>query len=1488
MKVYLKYSIFLLLFMSIAAVLTGQKSVIRFKHYTTDEGLSQNMIDCILKDSHGFMWFGTWNGLNRFDGYSFTVFKQNSKDESSISNNFIYALCEDKFGNIWVGTNNGLNVFIYAENRFVRYFYTKEKPTISSPVVNALLCDQAGNIWAGTSHGLNKIKVEDNTGKIKKIEYFTEETAGLTNNTIQALSEDQQGNLWIGTENGLNLLKKDKKVLPYFNEPGNNNSLSDNNIKSIYVDKTGLVWAGTSFGLNKMDTSHRLIQRFYHNPALPNSIAHNTVMNVTEDLNGRLIFGTLGGISIYKAGTNSFVNYSYKLNDIYGLYNEFVNCLLADKEGNIWIGTEKGGINIFNIYQKPFEFFENESGNPNSISHNTINSILEDGDQIWIGTAGGGLNKYDKKSATFRYYKNNPRNPASLNSDFITSLYKDKKKNLWVGTWGGGISCITSSGLKNQRFVFRSNESPNNGVNTYDFISSILENTDGKLWVGTLGGLVLFDPATNNYEKFEPANPEVQITQVGCIQYDSHGNLWTGTIKGLYRILKSNKGTVSTTGCQTEFYHNIPGDPTSISGDYIISILQDTKGRMWFGTYGNGLNEFKEPPNSNTNGTFISYTERDGLCDNVVYSILEDDKDNLWLSTDNGLSKFNTIDKKFRNYYKTDGLQSNQFYWSASYKNQNGKMYFGGMKGLNAFYPDSIRDIKLPARTMITDFKIYNQSVEVGKKYNGRVVLNQSVPETKEIKLSYKSNEFSFEFSALQYFQPENVNYAYKLQGFDQQWTKVSSSRRFASYTNIRGGSYTFMVKAVNNDGEALQEPYEIHITIVPPFWVTWWFQLILATLIISGFISYYRYRVYALKRQTRKLEKLVDQRTTKIEQQKAELVIQAEQLKESNQQLERKKELIEGQKEQLEKQNLEIVQQRDKLIELNRKVQVANQQQLNFFTHISHEFRTPLTLIISPIEQLLREFTQDGGLRSKLNLVYKNAHRMLHLINQLMDIRKVETGKTELKASKDNLVKFVENISASFNSLAIQRNIKYNLNLSKVVSEIYFDQEIIENILYNLLSNAFKYTPEGGSVTLIVESSNGKPDGKDDIPIVDKHFYKQYEINEYLKIEVQDTGIGIAPEQVREIFRRFYRIHSHLSTKTTGTGIGLYLTRELVKAHKGLLYVNSKPEKGTSVKLMLPLGTLHLTPSEIINSKGVPDPQETNSHVKLLNEQTINLSREKKLSLNGNHNVVSEINSVETSGSENPLVLIVDDDHDLCNYLADSLKNSFRVIKAENGKDGLNLANNHSPDVIVSDVMMPEMDGLELCTRLKTEIQTSHIPVILLTARSEAENYIEGLETGADDYIAKPFNTRIIEAKIKSLIENRQRLRNLFANSLIPVPREITTTRSDEVFLQRAIKLVEDNITEPDWSVQEMASELCISRSLLHKKLTAIVDQSAGDFITAIKLKKSALLMHEGNLNISEVAYSVGFNDPKYFSRCFKKYFGKSPSEYVRDNSLN
>ncbi len=796
------------------------------------------------------------------------------------------------------------------------------------------------------------------------------------------------------------------------------------------------------------------------------------------------------------------------------------------------------------------------------------------------------------------------------------------------------------------------------------------------------------------------------------------------------------------------------------------------------------------------------------------------------------------------------------------------------MNGLNAFYPEKIIDINNTPQIVITDFKIYNRSVKVGEKYNNRVILSKAITHTDHLVISYKSNELSFEFSALDFDQPDKIEYAYKMENFDNQWTYVNSARRFASYTNLKGGDYTFIVNATNNFGKWSDNPLKIKITVVPPFWVTWWFKMIAALVIISAIIAYNRYRTYTLKNQKKKLEKLVKERTNKIEEQKEKLIIQANNLRESNLQLEKRQKQIESHKRQLENQNIEILEQRDKLIELNKKVQHINQQQLKFFTHISHEFRTPLTLIITPIEQLIKRIDETSQVYSKLHLVYKNSQRLLHLINQLMEIRKVEKGKIELAASRGNIVKFVQNIAQSFTGLSVQRNIVFDIVADSEVIEIYFDRDKVENIVYNLLSNAFKYTPENGHISVEIKTSTGEHIPHEEIPIIDKHSYKHLDIKEYAEIRVSDSGPGIEHTHIRDIFRRFYRIHSHVSQKIQGTGIGLFLAKELVKAHKGLLFVRSEPGEGSSFSVLLPMGNRYLTPDEIIKERSIVAETNKNIHVKLLAEHS-NKSTVKR---------IKEYSEISDNNDNKPLLLFVDDDDDLCSFACDYFNRSFNVISAINGLEGFKKATKYSPDLIISDIIMPEVDGLELCTRLKSDINTSHIPVILLTARSEVENYVEGFETGADDYIPKPFNIEVLEAKSKSLIENRKKLRKSFIRSIEFVPKDIATSHTDEKFLQRTLEIIETNIANPGFGVQKLAAEMCVSRSLLHKKLTAIVDLSANDFITLIKLKKSALLLLNSNLSISEIAFEAGFNDPKYFSRCFKKHFGKSPSEYLSE----
>lgn len=1462
----LRYYVVVLVLIFICQMSHSQDINIRFQHITSDQGLSQNTVDCILQDSRGFMWFGTWNGLNRFDGYNFIVFKSEAQGKS-LSNNFVYSVCEDKTGNIWAGTKNGLNILDHSTNQFFSLFHDpKNNNSISGNRINAVCCDREGTIWVGTSDaGLDRILIK---GKQDfQITHYKSSPGNLTSlpgNEIYCITEDHLGHIWVGTGAGLGKLDKSNGKWQIFrNIPGNTSSLSFNAVQAIYEDKTGAIWVGTTFGLNRLDPKTGIFRQFFNNLDDQKSLAHATITAIREDLDGNLLVGTLGGLNRYNKVNQTFYRYPVNQNDDYSLNNEFINTIFTDKQGNVWIGTDKGGVNKFNTHQKEFGYFASHPENSNSLNNNTINSVLEEPQALWIGTAGGGLNKFDRTTKSFKHYRNIPHNTSSINSNFITSLLRDNKQNLWIGSWGGGLDKLVSPNGNGTFKHYMNSSDPSSLCSS--FISSLWQDEAGFVLVGTLGGLDLFYPGKEGTFHHIANNLQWKnkITEVGCLLKDKRGNYWIGTRRGLYRV-SASKLIGNTTDTDFIEYLNESGNSNSIPGNYIISLCEDRSGNIWAGTYGNGISKIQISADNQVH--FKNYTQADGLCNNVVYAILEDNNGILWLSTDNGLSRFDPKQNHFKNFYVTDGLQSNQFYWSAAFKSKEGKLYFGGIKGLNFFYPDSIRDNSFKPRVTITDFKIFNSSVGVGVWNKKREILDRVINETSTVNLSYKENVFSFEFSALDYFLPEKAQYQYKMEGVDQEWVTTPSSRRFVTYTNLKGGDYTFWLKASNSDGVWNNEATKLQIHISPPFWDTVWFRILSAAVLLAVIFAYFKVRTKILETQKRVLEATVVERTAKIEEQKEELRSQAERLLEYNNQLEHRQELIEGQKAQLERQNIEISEQRDKLIELNKRVQLVNQLKIRFFTNISHEFRTPLTLILGPLDKLLKTWKGDQETKGTLDLINRNAQRLLHLINQLMEFRKIETGKLELKVSEGNMIGFLENIFSSFQQLAKQRNIEYTYEHSIIEEKQWFDHEKIENIVYNLLSNAFKFTTEGGKISLSVHYSNRSPLSNDDA----KHG-KNLPANSYLEIKVSDTGIGISQEHINNIFKRFYQVNSPQSLKVRGSGIGLSLAKELVKAHHGHISVESAQGKGSVFIVFLPVQKTIYTESEIIN-----EPFITKDNYQ---EQVTKLTEEL---LKENRDTESFKDELSREKSEKPLILLIEDNFDLRSFLKASLSESFQILDAEDGKKGYELAKTYNPDLIISDVMMPEMDGLELCSRLKNNLLTSHIPVILLTARTAVENHIECLEIGADDYIPKPFDVNILTARTKNLIETRRKLRKHFSRDLTPDLSQIASSRTDELFLKRAQEIVETHFSNPEFGVEEFVDKMNISRSLLHKKLTLLTEQSAGDFITSLRLKKAAHLLHVPGKNVSDVAYEVGFNDPKYFSRIFRKYFGKTPSEYV------
>ena len=1428
----------------------ARKRDYRFHYYTADQGLSQNHINCILKDRRGYMWFGTRSGLNRFDGYQFTVFEKSPGREQTISNNFVQALCEDRFGNIWIGTSEGLNAYILGADRFITVSDDSAGLVpLSGLSINSIISDTAGNLWVGTNNGAFRLTLGGSTGSIRSSRYFLSDRSpgSLSGNIVHCIYQDPAGRIWMGTDRGLNrYFPESGSFLTYRSNPDNTATLSNDEVLSIFFGRAGRLWVGTMTGLNRFDTQKGAFERYYHIPNQATSMAHNVIYSITEDRDGNVLVGTLGGLSIYHPEGNDFYNYTFDINSSSGINNDFINSILADDEGNVWIGTERGGINRYNIYQNEFEYYEHLPGNEQSLSHSTVNSILEDSRSLWIGTAGGGLNRLDKHSGRYTHYRYRPGDPSALSSDFVTSLLRDRQGYLWIGTWGSGLNLLRPQNEQEGKFIqiLHQDEDPNSLTNNY--VSCIIEDGDGNLWIGTRGGIVMHRPESRAFEHLHSDNSGLQINRVGCLRFDVQGNLWAGTEEGLYRVSNKQEGRIDPSHCEIRRYLKNPSSPGSISGNYIISMYLDRQGNMWFGTYGNGFNKLVRDSITGRE-RFVAFTRLNGLVNDIVYGILEDEEGNLWLSTDNGLSKFNQADESFKNYSVSDGLLNNQFYWSSCFRNEEGKLYFGGMKGLLAFFPGNFTDSEFSPNLTSTQSKIYNQPVGIGSKYYDRVVLEQPLSRTRQITLPYKVREFSLEFAALDFDQIDKIRYAYYLEGFDDGWNYVGPERRYVSYTNLKGGDYTLKIDAALIEGDWTGKPLTMQIRIIPPYWERPWFISTVILVLLLAIVAYNRYRTFTLKERKKMLEILVRERTLQIE----------------------------GQKEQLEMQNLEIIEQRDRLMDLNKKVQQANQQQMRFFTHMSHEFRTPLTLIISPLDEILNDMDQKSPLQSKLHLVKRNAKRLLHLVNQLMEVRRIKTGNIDIKAMELDLVPFLENISQPFSDLARQRNISYEF-ITELDSMITFiDREKLEIIFYNLVSNAIKYTRENGNILIRVSVSDTESmtqASEEEVTIVKQ---KGELYPKYITIEISDTGLGIENEYLKEIFKRFYRTPAGGPEYSPGTGIGLYMTKELIRAHRGWLFVRSTPGTGSEFRVMIPYGKEYLAEHEIIGKLERPSPvPAAQLDASVLADYYENGKRRKS--------------SFQIPGGKylpvKPLILVVDDDFELCEFIALSLDGEFEVMTAENGEEGLEKARQYLPDLILSDTVMPVMDGYELCSDVKSDLQTSHIPFVLLSARSDEDDMIEGLEVGADDYIVKPFELKLLQAKIRTLIENRHKLRKLFGSSLITDLRKVTTNSVDNKFLKQSVEIVEKNLMNSEFGVQSLAEQLNISRSLLHKKLTSIVGQSANDFIVSIRLKHSARLILDGNRKISEVAYQVGFNDPKYFTRCFKKHFGKTPSDYMQE----
>jgi signal transduction histidine kinase/ligand-binding sensor domain-containing protein/DNA-binding response OmpR family regulator len=1381
-------------------VLNPNSQPLKFAHLSSKNGLPQNSVLAIFQDQMGFIWLGTDDGLARYDSYQFQVYRHQPNQKNSLNNNVIRTIISDPLNNLWIGTEGGgISIMDPKKNQFFTLNELDPKFNIlASTKISKVLLDRSNQIWVATNgKGVFRIKV--NFEKLSDVSTYPsqgellqidEKNKVLTDNKVWSLYEDKKGNIWIGTLDGGVYLIPSKTATPIPVE-----LLKDGNkiksVKSFYEDRVGNFWIGTEKdGL------------FYRPAGAQNFLAfplpgrkkdfQQDELNITsfeEDEQGQLWIGTLGrGLFIFNSIKREIFHFEDDPSDSYSLNGNSVYTQFKDRVGNIWLGMYSGeGLNKVSPAQQQFEHFRYDPELQRGLSGKMVKSILKDDEgNLWVGLFNGGLNLLEKDDTKFQYFT--AGREGTLSHNHVQSIFQRDQGDIWIGTDGGGITIFDP---KKRNVSYLKHDPLNVNSLSKNEVWAIVEDKARKLWIGTAngGGLNQFDPKTSSFKHYlhQENNPNSPLfNDVRALLADSKNNLWVGTYGG-----GLSKMDLSTERFQ--HYVSNSSKASKISHDIITAITEDKKGYIWVGTFGGGLNRINPLTDS-----IDVFREKDGLPSDIVKAILEDGNGQLWISTVNGISSLDPENLTFKNYLEEDGLQSDEFNLGAAFKDSDGKLYFGGINGFNAFFPDRIQPYPAPKAPVITGLKVLNQEVIPGQMLFDDIILQESVSFVEQIEFNSGQNSFEFEFSSLEFLSQDKINYAYQLQGYDPDWIETDSKRRFANYANLPPGRYQFRIRA-SYEGDLTYSPVrEILIVVLPP-----WYRSTLAYLIYFIFLVGLGFLIKSLVSWRLKLRN--DLRFERLEKEKQEEI---------------------------------------------------NQLKLRFFTNISHELRTPLMLIKSPLEQLVQRVDLPSAVTRQLDSINTNAGRLLRLINQLLDFRKQETGHLKLSVKQVQIREFLNQIKQSFDVVAEQRRIDFSLEIANPVPDfIWFDPDQIEKVFFNLIYNSFKFTPDEGKIRIQVEQCDLQLEGQSTpLPVVCIH--------------VQDNGKGIPEDQLELIFDRFFQVNEPGGYQNAGTGIGLALSKNLVDFHKGKISVSSVPYSQTVFTVCLRQGFDHFEKHELVPNLGEDLEREwVLSETAKLSSTILNQHNQEKF--------------VPSTSRPDQRILIVEDNPELLSLLESTLENHFQVISAANGREGMERLEETKFDFIISDVMMPEMDGIEFCARVKGNLATSHIPFILLTAKSSYLHQLEGYESGADDYIPKPFQLDLLVLKIKNLLETRAKIQAQFLKVPNLDPSRIRVSSADEKFLSQAIQIVEDYIEKEGFSVQDLVKELGLSRTLVFEKFKGLIGQTPNEFIQTVRLKRAAQLIQESDLKISEIAYMVGFSDPKYFSKTFQKQFGTSPSKY-------
>jgi len=1311
------------------------------------------------------MWFGTGNGLNKFDGSNFVIYRHGTSG-NSIPSNEVLSMFEDKSGRIWVGTSGGgLCYYNRKFDRFERFRGDGSWREISDISVRAICQDHQGKLWIGTYEDLRIIDTK--TGKITPVKIPEPDKKDVGAFVVLSLFEDSRQRMWVGTNYGLYLYEWSSNSFKRFSQYEQGKGvLSNNTVKAIIEDRKGSIWFGTYNGLNKW----------------------------TDD----------GHFEVFRYGDQSSLN----------LDNNAIFTLCLAKDGSIWIGTE-GGVNLFDPQLGSFQQLTADPRNTGSLKSNSIRSIFIDPAGIyWVGTFTEGIGKYDHHLALFNHKKSDPFDPLGLKSPIVTAFAECSSGNIFLGTDAGIALLDKKTGLLHS-YDIQSMLIRRGGPLS---VTSLYIDRKGNLWAGTYhNGLFRLDAATNRYVQYttDGNGHGICSNDITCINADESGRIWIGTLGRGIDIYDENSHSFSHLTSQ----NRVGGQSRSLPiNGFISSIISGRDGRMWIGSMGTGiavldiehqkwthynkknsaladdvvLNLFAANDGRIWSGTkqgisyfdenhknFVSYGEGQGLANSFVKTILQDDNGILWLSTDRGISSFDYKRKIFRNFTTENGVQQGAFLSGSGIKTRDGNLYFGGQDGFNFFNPHRLPVGSAPGRIILSNLTVDNAIVNPGNESS----IREHISTAKEITLKYGQN-FSIGYVALDYTSPKQNLYAYRLKGFDKAWNYVKDVRT-ASYTNIDPGIYSFEVMASKDENRWNNPVTTISVTILPPVWRTVYAYIVYLIILGSALFLIRRRGIQKIRKQFEQAQEKL-QVSQLIEQERRE----AERLHE-----------------------LDLLK-------------------IKFLTDLSHEFRTPVSLILAPVEKLLEKSVPGNDIED-LKMINRNGRRLLNLVNQLLDFRKMEEQKLKLCLSPGEIMSFITESCEAFHDLALKKQVTLAVDVQQEELRVHFDPDKLERIIFNLLSNAFKFTPAGGIISVSARTERNSLS------------------NAHLLLKVTDTGIGIQADDIEKIFDRFYQSRQSNAIINQGTGIGLAITKEFVELHGGTIQAESVAGLGASFLVKIPV-------TIIVES----DYRES---------QYFQVDKY----------VAEEPPSGENT-VEMPTILLVEDNDEFRSYLSGHLKKYYHIIEAANGKDGWQKALGAHVNLVVSDINMPHMDGIELSKKIKADKRTSHTPVILLTAMTGEEDQLKGLKTGANDYLTKPFNFQILQTKIDNLLDLNKNLKDTYSRQIQMISPQVEMESADVKLLNSIMKYIEDQLSEPGLSVEELSRHVGMSRGSLYYKVLEITGQTPVEYIRNVKLDKAAQLLEISDYNVAQIAYTTGFGTPSYFSRIFKTRFGMLPSEYL------